>query len=527
MTLARATYPVTTRHLKPEDLRGRRWRGLIRESTEAQADKWSPERQRKDLLRAAEELGLIPVEPAFYERTGSGETVGAVEVSQALSEARSGQFDVLLVLHTSRLARNKAEAYRIKQEAQSIGLVIYFVEQRIISGSRSGRLLEGISEVIDEEANQDRRMWIAGGLRERQLSGHWSGRLPTGYRQRMREFEDRTVRPDGGLEPDPVMAPIVQRIFRERIAGFGGRVISRRLNGEGLRNAGGKPWEHRHVTDILSNPAYKGTLQRYRRDSEFYYPLDDPRDGRQEITGDWEPLVSVDDWAKAQALISHQKTVVRGSVRSYPLSGFLRCHLCRRKMSGMGNASGKRYYRCPGRSEHGLCPAAYLRADSAEAAFGDYLSDHRPPERWEADRLETKVAAAQKILAQAEKERITGRMARLREMYEMGDIKPADYKAHAAELREALSAATPRNWSQEKVAAFESAADRWDKDRDDPIQDAINKRAVAIEIVESMTLGPDGFRVEWRDEWRDVFGVLRVSDDGLVKEGAMPYTNSA
>jgi pyruvate formate-lyase activating enzyme-like uncharacterized protein len=56
---------VNVRHLRPENLRNLRWRGYVRESTAAQADKWSAERQRSDIARAADELGLVAVERTF------------------------------------------------------------------------------------------------------------------------------------------------------------------------------------------------------------------------------------------------------------------------------------------------------------------------------------------------------------------------------------------------------------------------------------------------------------------------------
>ena len=123
---------MNPRHLTTEQLRGLRWRGYVRESTQEQTEKWSPIRQRRDLERAAAELGLVG-DPFFYERTGSGET-DSLELVEALADARRGEYDVLLVLHTTRFARNRAEAVRVKAIAARYGPIIYFVEQRIISG---------------------------------------------------------------------------------------------------------------------------------------------------------------------------------------------------------------------------------------------------------------------------------------------------------------------------------------------------------------------------------------------------------
>ena len=136
---------MNLRHAKAEDLRGLRWRGYVRESTAAQAEKWSPERQRSDIVRAAGELGMTAAEPTWYERTGSGEAESA-ELARALADARAGRFDVLVVLTTSRFARNRTEAVRMKGEFRKAGVPVYFVLERIISGTRQNSLLEGVRE---------------------------------------------------------------------------------------------------------------------------------------------------------------------------------------------------------------------------------------------------------------------------------------------------------------------------------------------------------------------------------------------
>ncbi|MEI6358521.1 MAG: recombinase family protein, partial [Verrucomicrobiota bacterium] len=131
------------------------WRGLVRESSAEQADGWSPDRQRSDIRRAADELGLVAAaDPLWYERVGSGEKTAVPELQRALADGRAGQYQVLVVLATSRFARNVTEARIVKRDFAAAGLAIYFVNDRIVSGARSSRLTEGIREVLDEEENE-------------------------------------------------------------------------------------------------------------------------------------------------------------------------------------------------------------------------------------------------------------------------------------------------------------------------------------------------------------------------------------
>jgi len=270
------------RHLTLDDLRGQRWRGYIRESTQAQADRGTPpERQKADLERAAAELGLVPSEPLWYERTGTGEATSD-ELDHALADV--GQYDVLLVLTTSRFARNVAEARRRKGQFAKAGIPIYFVADRFLSGTRQNRLLEGVRELMDEEEQEVRRFWIAGGQRERQLAGRWLGNVPYGYRRAMVDFPDGTRRWDGALEAEPHEAEIVGIIHAA--ARFGPPEIARRLNAVGSRTRAGKPWSRMAVSRILANPAYRGDLVRYREERPgHYYREDDPHDGQRVVAG--------------------------------------------------------------------------------------------------------------------------------------------------------------------------------------------------------------------------------------------------
>jgi DNA invertase Pin-like site-specific DNA recombinase len=80
------------------------------------------------------------------------------------------------------------------------------------------------------------------------------------------------------LHPDE--APVVQRIYRDYLAGHGLRSISQALTAEGLRTAGG-PWKESRVRDVLVNPGY--VARRVWRgedmgqaDPEVWPPLIDP-----------------------------------------------------------------------------------------------------------------------------------------------------------------------------------------------------------------------------------------------------------
>jgi site-specific DNA recombinase len=447
------TAPVRVRHLTEANLAGRRWRGLVRESTERQADRWSPERQRQDIRRAADELSMVGVEPLFYERVGSGEAVGAPELRQALDDARRGEYDVLVLLTTSRFARNVLEARRLKAAFREAGVVIYFAIDRILSGSRTGRLTEGLREVLDEEENEVRRMWVSGGMRQRQSAGRWVGNVPFGLRKVLADRPDGTRGWDGEIEPDPVTGPIVRSIFDAFVAGQGSKAIAFDLNARAVRTTTGAPWRPGTVDKILANPAYIGRLVRYgRRRSNHYYDHDSD-DGHVDLGERFPALVDpllFEQVAKLRAT----RTRPRGRLgrRRYPMSGTLRCRRCGHTMTGV-SAKGLRYYRCNGRRTFGVCDAPSIRADVAEAAFSAWLGSYRLPDDW-------RTAIARTLAREtrpSERDRQTvlkERLRRLQRMYSWGDIQEAEYRAQVAEIKTVLGVvAMPSRPGNEAVAA--------------------------------------------------------------------------
>lgn len=442
----------SSRHLRAENLAGRRWRGLVRESTEQQADKWSPERQRDDLRRSAIELGMIPVEPLFYERVGSGEAEDVPELAHALADGKAGQYDVLVVLATSRFARNRAEAVRMKAEFRRAGIVIYFVAQRLISGTYAGGLTEGIHEVIDEQENETRRFWIAGGQRQRQMAGRWTGVVPFGYRKRMVDRPDGSRGWDGVIEPNPAEAPTVRLMFDRAVQGVGTKGIAVECNARGLRTAKGNLWRESRVRELLTNPAYAGRLVRYRFRIGRHYYDHDADDGHADLGQHFDPVVEPRLFDDAQlALEQRRTTMLHGEARTYPLSKMLRCKACGHPMTGCFRR--RRYYRCIGRTVYATCEAPGIRADDAEDAFAAWLGAHELPEDWREE-IARSTAVVSRTGERDRRVTIEARLKRLRDLYSWGDIPEAEYRAQAEELRSQMGViALPSIGSLEAVAA--------------------------------------------------------------------------
>lgn len=466
---------LQARHLRPADLRGKTWRGYVRESTEEQTERGTPPaRQKADILRAVEELGMVG-EPFWYERSGSGESVSE-ELQRALNDA--GQYDVLVAFATSRFARNRFEAVRMKAAFAEAGIIIYFASDRIISGARETRLTEGIKEVVDAEENETRRHWIAGGLRERQLSGRWVGTIPYGYRKHMSDNADGSRSWDGALELDPDEAGIVRRIFTDCLTGKSPGDIVMDLTAEGLTNRGA-PWRKVTVRAMLSNPLYMGIIVRYRFTTpRHYYPESDDRDGRQTFDVPWG-IVPREEWEAAQTMFPGHRRPKR-SGHSYPLTGVLRCGLCGAKMHGAYNGKGDRYYRCSARaSNRSLCEGSWVRADTLEDGFADWLDGFVLPEDWR------QVIASQDRPKPAEDKqaKLRSYLERIKRLYLAGEMEWEEYDAERTKTKEKLAEHLPPD-----MVSLEALADvlahigpLWRADREPSLPPLIADRLVVKE----------------------------------------------
>jgi site-specific DNA recombinase len=215
------------------------------------------------------------------------------------------------------------------------------------------------------------------------------GRPPYGYR-----LVDAGAHPNPGkaadgkrlhrLEPDPMTAPVVQRIFPAYIAGLGLYAIAESLTRDGIpspsghdpdrnphRQGSGGAWAKSAVRAILRNPRYTGRQVWCQRRDEVLIDVDDVALGHEtrmqwNDTADWvwsaqpthETIIDADTFAAAERVASvggqrrteHKRHTTE---RRYLLSGLVHCGVCNRRMQGQ-QSHGASYYRGRFPSEYAL-----------------------------------------------------------------------------------------------------------------------------------------------------------------------------
>lgn len=274
-------------------------------------------------------------------------------------------FQAILVWKLSRFARNREHSIIYKSLLRKYGVQVISINEPL-EDTPSGRLLEGIIEVIDEFYSANLSQDVTRGMRESASRGFYpAGPPPYGYRRvKVQDGSVQRVK----LEPDPTTAPVVERIFKECLAGKGLIEIARGLNHDGLTTRKKNQWSKTSVHKVLKNEAYAGVLiwdrQKLRRINNDPPPI--------RVENAWIPIIDRETFEQVQTKlrtrapkITHPRIVHS----EYILSGLMRCKNCNAAMIGHAVKSGKFFYYMCGnarRRGRGLCKTPLLPKDRIE-----------------------------------------------------------------------------------------------------------------------------------------------------------------
>ena len=170
----------------------------------------------------------------FVDEAESGRSTARPAFREMISMARMKHppFQMILVWKLSKFARNREDSIIYKSLLRKQGIQIVSINEHI-EDTPTGRLMEGIIEVIDEFYSSNLAQDVIRGMRENASRGFFNGsRPPFGYLRKKVKDGDKAR---NTLDIDPGQAPIAQRIFRECSEGKGLKEITKSLNKDGIR----------------------------------------------------------------------------------------------------------------------------------------------------------------------------------------------------------------------------------------------------------------------------------------------------
>ena len=369
-----------------------------RVSSEKQDTDLSISAQLKALREYASRNGHIVVKE-YVDEAESGRSIDRPGFKQMIAIARqkTPSFEAILVWKLSRFARNREDSIIYKSLLRKQGIQVVSINEPL-EDTPSGRLLEGIIEVIDEFYSANLSQDVSRGMRESASRGFYSGGPPPyGYRRvKVQDGSIQRVK----LEPDPTTAPIVETIFKECLSGKGLIEIARGLNYDGLTTRKRNQWSKTSVHKLLQNEVYTGVLIWDRQKSRQVTTSNSLPPIR--IEDAWSPIIDREMFEQVQAKLAARAPKIthpRVVHSEYILSGMMRCRNCNAAMIGHAVKSGKFFYYMCGnarRRGRGLCKTPLLPKNKIESFVVDRIKRYILTE----ENLEELVSLTNEELAQ-------------------------------------------------------------------------------------------------------------------------------
>ena len=310
----------------------------IRVSTEEQTE-YSPDAQKKALIRYAEENGYLIPESGFYIDEGiSGRTAEKRPAfMRMIAQAKSGDhpYDVILVHKFDRFARSREDSVVFKSMLKrECGIRVISITESV-EDDKFSLILEAMLEAMAEYYSLNLADEVKKGMTEKHLRGGLQSSPAFGY-----QVSDHI------LVPVASEAETVRQIFAMFNEGCGYYQIACRLNRLGIKTRHGNPFESRAVEYIIRNPVYIGML---RWNPSGRTGRDYVNENIIAVNAAHEPIIDKQTWERAQLRAINLK--IRYGKNAKPaimskdwLTGLIRCAEC-------GNAivfSGKNKMRCSG-----------------------------------------------------------------------------------------------------------------------------------------------------------------------------------
>ncbi len=407
----------------------RRAVAYIRESTEEQGRGYSPDGQRQAIARYAADHRMRLVEEYLDFETGrlADKRPG---FQRLIEDAMEHRFEVVLVFHTSRFARNTVEAKRYKKLLRSeLGIDVISVTQPLGADADdpAAFLSESVHEIFDEYYSVSLSFWTKMGLREKARKGLLTGSLPWGYIKGVDEI----------ATPDPEKAPYVRRLFEMYATGLhSDRTLTAWLNVNEQRTTRGRAFGIDTVREMLCNAAYAGYVS-------------GRRDTTKAIKGLHEPIVDEALFDRVQQMRRQRARNLKPGRPSqhYLLRGLARCRRCHAKMQGTtgGREQTARYY-CATRRADRSCDQPIAHAEQIEAQLAQYITGFAPTPAIREDILRRLANAAAPETSETAKRRaaLEERLTRMRDLYELGDLQRPEYIARRDAIHTELSTLAPQ-----------------------------------------------------------------------------------
>lgn len=282
-----------------------------------------------------------------------------------MADVDAGRVNCILVKDLSRFGRDYIGIGQyLEKEFPAKGVRFLALGDNVDSQEGYNMLLPMVN-VLNTQYARDISKKVRTALQTRQKQGKFIGAFASyGY---LKDPNDHNH-----LIPDPVAAPVVQRIFSLYEQGMGKLAIAKVLNADGIpcpsiykqlqgekynngqRLADTSYWTYATIHRLLQNPMYVGKMVQGRAPRQSMHgraKLADPNDWVV-VDGTHEPIIDRAQWERVQSLIEQTGRTPNFQQNVSIFAGVLRCGDCGRAMSKV-TRHGEDYYCCGSYKRYG------------------------------------------------------------------------------------------------------------------------------------------------------------------------------
>lgn len=346
----------------------------IRVSTQEQVvEGHSIEAQEVRAREYAERMGYEVVEVYIDEGLSGKSTKHRAAYQQMMSDARAGNFDLVVIWKLTRLGRNMLDILNTVEEFIELDIELFSISENFDISTSSGKLmlqlLSSFSEFERNQISENVIMSMMSLVRDQQ---RYAGGRRLGYVSGL----DDDGRKQLIIEPEE--AKIVQLIYAKFLGGDEFRTIANYLNRQGYQTLKKNKFTPTAVRDILQNKIYGGYIE-YAR----YLNWDiKRRKGKNPnpilVKGEHEPIIDQVTYQAVQERLVLEKDRPRWNLTGENvLTGLLRCPECGAPMAANnvtntlkdGTKKTLHYYSCSEFLSKGAtkgCHANSIRKEKAE-----------------------------------------------------------------------------------------------------------------------------------------------------------------
>lgn len=331
----------------------------VRVSTGYQVDKDSLPFQKKELKAYCEHvLHIDKKRIEIFEDAGkSGKNTKRPAFERMMEKVKAGKISHVVVYKIDRISRNLVDFSLMYDDFKYNKVTFISLNEQFDTSSAIG---EAILKIILVFAELERKLTserVTDVMIGRAQSGLWNGaRVPYGW-----DWDDENKCP----VHSKTEAKYVKQMYADYLNGGSSVSIAKSYNANKIPTKRGGEWTSKTIADVIRNPMNKG---------DYRYNYRESARGRKKsqeeviyIKGIFEPLVSINDWEKANKLMDGRGLKMNSSgqtimnKRCNVFTGLIFCGKCgerynvRSKDSRQGSGFRPSSYACGKRSRKGTC----------------------------------------------------------------------------------------------------------------------------------------------------------------------------